>query len=38
MKVKTTATAALWSNDICERHNTIIIDINLKMRNDTKCD
>ena len=38
MKVKTTATEALWSNDICERHNTIITDINLKMRNDTKCD
>ena len=35
MKVKTTAAEAPWSNSICERHNAIMTDIILKVRNDT---
>ena len=38
MKIKATAAEAPWSNGICERHNAIITDIILKVRNDTKCD
>ena len=38
MKVKTAAAEARWSNGICERHNVIITDIILKVRNDTNCD
>ena len=38
MKVKTTAPEAPWSNSICERHNAIITDITLKVKNDTNCD
>ena len=38
MKVKTAAAEAPWSNGICERHNVIITDIILKVKNDTNCD
>ena len=38
MKVKTTAAEAPWTNGICERHNAIITDIILKVRNYTNCD
>ena len=38
MKVTTTAPEAPWSNGICERHNAIITDIILKVKNDTNCD
>ena len=38
MKVTTTAAEAPWSNSICERHNAIITDICLKVKNDTNCD
>ena len=38
MKIKATAAEAPWSNGICERHNAIITDIILKVRNDTKCE
>ena len=37
MKIKATAAEAPWSNGICERHNAIITDIILKVRNDTEC-
>ena len=34
MKVKTTVAEAPSSNGICERHNAIITDIILKVRNE----
>ena len=38
MNVKTAAAEAPWCNGICERHDAVITDIILKVRNDTNCD
>ena len=38
IKIKTTAAESPWSNGICERHNTIITETLLKVKEDSKCD
>ena len=38
IKIKTTAAESPWSNGICERHNAIITETLLKVKEDSKCD
>ena len=38
IKIKTTPTESSWSNGICERHNAIITEMLLKVKNVCPCD
>ena len=38
IKIKTTAAESPRSNEICERHNSIITETLLKVKEDIKCD
>ena len=37
IKVSTTPAESSWSNGICERHNAILTDIILKVKEDINC-
>ena len=37
VNVNTTAAESPWSNGLCERHNAIIADMIMKVREDTSC-
>ena len=36
-KIKRTAAESPWSNDICERHNAIVTETFLKVKEDCNC-
>ena len=38
IKIKATAAESPWSNAICERHNAIITETLLKMKEDSNCE
>ena len=38
IKIKTTPAESPWSKRICERHNAIITETLLKVKNDCQCD
>ena len=38
IKIKTTPAESPWSNGICERHNAIITEMLLKVKNNCQCD
>ena len=38
IKIKTTPAESPWNNGVCERHNAIITEMLLKVKNDCQCD
>ena len=38
IQVMTTAAKSLWSNGLCERHNAILSEILLKIKEESACD
>ena len=36
--LKTTPAESPWNNGVCERHNAIITEMLLKVKNDCQCD
>ena len=38
INIKTTPAESPWNNGVCERHNAIITEMLLKVKNDCQCD